>query len=136
MIGGAIVIYGKAGYEVGAWMKGGFIHIKGNVGQFAGVHMNGGEILIEGDCEGRLGASMKDGKIVLLGKTPGVLPSFTFEEVRTRATAGDKAFKGPFLLFRGDLNEGGSGRLFISADANPHLKTYERLLEQSFDVNN
>lgn len=72
---------------------------------------------------------MQNGKIVLLGKIPAILPSFTFEEVRNRATAGDKAFKASFYLFRGDLNDGGSGRLFISADANPHLKWYEKFIE-------
>lgn len=129
MTGGTIRIHGDAGYEVGSWMEGGLIHIMGNVDQFAGVHMGGGEILIEGSSEGRLGANMRDGKIVLLGRTPQILPSFTFEEVRGRATAGDRAFKGRFYLFRGDLTEGGNGRLFISAEANPHLGFYEKYLE-------
>lgn len=129
MAGGTIVIHGDAGYEVGSWMEGGLIHIVGNVDQFAGVHMGGGEILIEGDSEGRLGANMRNGKIVLLGKIPQILPSFTFEEVRERATAGGKSFKGRFYLFKGDLTEEGEGRLFISAEANPHLSFYERYLE-------
>ena len=129
MDGGTIVIQGNAGYEVGSWMHGGFIHVMGDVGQFAGVHMSGGEILIEGNSEGRLGASMTGGKIVLLGRIPNILPSFTFEEIRNRARAGNRAFKGKFYFFRGDLNEGGSGRLYVSAERNPHLKFYERFLE-------
>jgi formylmethanofuran dehydrogenase subunit C len=129
MTGGAIMIHGDVGYEAGSWMEGGLIHVMGSAGQFAGVHMGGGEILIEKDSEGRLGANMRDGKIVLLGRIPQVLPSFTFEEVRDRATAGGKAYKGRFYLFRGDLTEEGNGRLFISAEANPHLSFYEKYLE-------
>ncbi len=129
MAGGTILIHGDAGFEVGSWMEGGLIHVEGGVGQFAGVHMGGGEILIGGDSEGRLGANMRDGKIVLLGRIPQILPSFTFEEVRDRATAGGKAFKGRFYLFRGDLTEDGNGRLFVSAEANPHLKFYEKYLQ-------
>lgn len=129
MTGGTIRINGDAGYEVGSWMEGGVIHIIGSVDQFTGVHMGGGEILIEGDSNGRLGANMRDGKIVLLGRIPQILPSFTFEEVRDRATAGGRTIKGRFYLFRGDLTEEGSGRLFISAEANPHLSFYEKYLE-------
>lgn len=129
MSGGTIVIHGNAGYEVGSWMHGGFIHVTGNVGQFAGVHMERGAILIEGNSEGRLGAEMTDGRIVLLGRVPNILPSFTFEEIRDSARAGDQRFKGKFYFFRGDLNEEGSGRLYVSAEANPHLKFYERFLE-------
>jgi formylmethanofuran dehydrogenase subunit C len=129
MRGGTIVIHGDVGYEAGSWMEGGLIHVMGSAGQFAGVHMGGGEILIEKDSEGRLGANMREGKIVLLGRIPQVLPSFTFEEVRDRATAGGKAYKGRFYLFRGDLTEEGNGRLFISAEANPHLSFYEKYLE-------
>jgi len=128
MSGGSIVVHGNAGYELGSCMQGGFICVAGKVGQFAGVRMRGGEILIEGSSEGRLGADMFGGKVVVLGRVPDILPSFTFEEVRNRATAGDKAFKGNFYLFRGDLNEGGSGRLFVSADANVHLKYYEKFV--------
>jgi len=58
-----------------------------------------------------------------------ILPSFTFDDIRKRARAGDKRFEGKFYLFRGDLNEGGSGRLYVSAEENPHLKFYEELLE-------
>jgi len=127
--GGTILVHGNAGYEVGSWMQGGFIHVMGNVGQFSGTHMKEGEILVEGSSEGRLGAEMKGGKIVLLGKVSSVLPSFTFEEIRNRATAGNKEFRGKFYMFRGDINEDGAGRLFISAEANPHLQFYEKFLE-------
>lgn len=129
MSGGTIVIHGNAGYEVGSWMHGGFIHVMGDVGQFAGVHMGGGAILIEGNSEGRLGADMTDGRIVLLGRVPNILPSFTFEEIRDSARVGDQRFKGKFYFFRGDLNEEGTGRLYVSAEANPNLKFYERFLE-------
>jgi formylmethanofuran dehydrogenase subunit C len=127
--GGTILVHGNAGYEVGSWMQGGFIHVMGNVGQFSGTHMKEGEILVEGSSEGRLGAEMKGGKIVLLGKVSSVLPSFTFEEIRNRATAGNKEFRGKFYMFRGDINEDGAGRLFISSEANPHLQFYEKFLD-------
>jgi formylmethanofuran dehydrogenase subunit C len=127
--GGTILVHGNAGYEVGSWMQGGFIHVMGNVGQFSGTHMKEGEILVEGGSEGRLGAEMKGGKIVLLGKVSSVLPSFTFEEIRNRATAGNKEFRGRFYMFRGDISEDGAGRLFISSEANPHLSFYEKFLE-------
>lgn len=129
MSGGTIVLHSSAGYELGSWMEGGFIHVMGDIGQFAGVHMRGGEILIDGNSEGRLGANMTGGRIVLLGRTPNIVPSFTFEDIRKRARAGDKRFEGKFYLFRGDLNEGGSGRLYVSAEENAHLKFYEELLE-------
>jgi len=129
MSGGTILIHGNTGYEVGSWMQGGFIHVMGSIGQFAGVHMKEGDILVQGNSEGRLGASMTGGKIVLLGRLPRMLPSFTFEEIRNRATAGSKEFREKFYLFRGDINENGAGRLFISAGANPHLQSYEKLLE-------
>ena len=129
MTGGSIVVHGDVGFELASWMGGGFIHVMGNTGQFAGVHMSGGAIAIEGSSEGRLGASMTGGRIVLLGKVPKILPSFTFEEVRGRARAGEKRYEGRFYMFTGDLNEGGSGRLYVSAEGNPHLKFYEEFLE-------
>lgn len=134
MTGGSIVIHGDVGYELASWMEGGFIHVMGNIGQFAGVHMSGGEIAIEGSSEGRLGASMTGGRIVLLGKIPNILPSFSFEEVRSRARAGENRYEGRFYRFSGDLNEGGSGRLYISAGENPHLEFYEELIEDPSKV--
>lgn len=128
MSGGTIVVNGGAGYEVGAYMTGGFINVKGDIGQFTGTHMKGGEILIEGASGERLGAEMTGGKIVLLGRIPEILPSFTFEEIRNRATAADRSFRASFYLFRGDVNENGNGRLFVSVDANPQLKFYEKYL--------
>ena len=129
MTGGSIVIHGNVGYELASWMEGGFIHVMGNTGQFAGVHMSGGAIAIEGNSEGRLGASMTGGRIVLLGNIPNILPSFSFEEVRSRARAGDNRYEGRFYMFSGDLNEGGSGRIYISALENSHLGFYEKLIE-------
>lgn len=129
MKGGTIIIHGNAGNEVGCWMMGGLIKIKGNCGLFPGMHMKNGTILIHGSSEGRCGALMKGGKIIILGKVPIILPSFTFEEIRSSVKANGEKIDGPFYVFTGDLNEEGSGKIFISTLNNIHLKFYEKYIE-------
>jgi formylmethanofuran dehydrogenase subunit C len=128
MRGGTIIIHGSAGVELGAHMSDGFIKVDGSVGLFAGVGMQGGTILIGGDSEGRLGAGMRGGKIILLGRVASILPGFQAEEVRSKAKAGGEKIAGPFYVFSGDMVERGSGRLFISASKNPHLKYKESFM--------
>lgn len=129
MRGGSIVIHGNAGNEVGVSMKEGLIQVHGETGQFAGASMSGGTILLRRSSAGRLGAGMKGGRIVLLDHVDSVLPSFTIDEVRPQVRVGEERLKGPFLVFLGDLNERGSGRLFLARDANLQLTIYESLLE-------
>lgn len=129
MRGGTIIIHGNAGNEIGCWMMGGLIKVKGNCGLFPGIHMKNGTILIHGNTEGRCGALMKGGKVIILGKIPTILSSFTFEEVRSSVKANGEKIDGPFYVFTGDLNEEGSGKIFISTLNNTHLKFYEKYIE-------
>jgi len=126
---GTIIIHGNAGNEIGCWMRGGTIIVKGNAGLFPGIHMKKGTILVEGDCAGRCGAMMKGGKIAILGYVPSVLPSFTFEEIKKSFKVKGEKIKGPFYLFTGDLNENGTGKLYVSIEKNKHLQFYEKYLE-------
>ena len=129
MKGGTILIHGNAGQEVGCWMTDGTIKIKGNTGLMPGVHMRNGTIWIEGDCEGRAGGQMRGGKVIICGKTPLVLPSFAFEEIREKVKIGEESIQGPFYVFSGDMNENGKGRLFVNAPNNPQLKWCEKYVE-------
>ena len=128
MKGGTIVVHRDAGSEVGCFMRNGLIKVHGNVGSFTGIHMSDGTILVEGDSEGRLGAQMRGGKIVVLGRVPSILPTFTVNSIRRRATVGSERVSGPFYLYNGDLAEKGEGRLYISQTKNPHLQVYEKYL--------
>ena len=125
MSGGTIIIKGNAGSEVGCWMKDGVIRVEGDIGLFAGIHMQGGTILIAGNSSGRLGAEMTKGKVILMGKVPAILPSFIADEIKSKAKVGKEKIAGPFYSFTGDIAEGGSGKLFISAQNNTHLKYRE-----------
>ena len=129
MRGGGIIIHGNCGTEAGAWMQNGTIRIKGNCDLYAGIHMKNGTIVIESNCAGRVGAQMTGGKIVVLGNMGGVLPSFQFEEIRSKAKAGDEKVPGPFYLFSGDVNEEGKGQVLVRVTDNPDLKRNERLIE-------
>jgi len=129
MRGGMIVVHGNAGDEVGTSMREGLIQVDGDVGQFAGAGTSGGSILVRGNSAGRLGPGMKAGRIVLLGHVDSILPSFTVDEARPQVRVGEERLKGPFLVFQGDLNERGSGRLFVMKDRNPQLAAYESLIE-------
>ena len=130
MRGGAIIVHGDAGWSVGYKMRDGLIIVEGNAGGFLGTHMTGGTIGVKGECGRGVGAFMKAGKIVVVGYIPSILPSFSFEEIRPRVKLGAERVKGPLYLFIGDLNEKGSGRLFVHAEANKHLSSYERFIEE------
>ncbi len=125
MSGGTINIKGNAGSEVGCWMKEGLIKINGDVGLYAGIHMQGGTIFVSGSSAGRLGAQMTGGKVILMGKIDEVLPSFMIDEIRPNIKVGADKIAGPLYSFSGDMTEGGSGKLFISAPNNEHLKKKE-----------
>ncbi|MBS7625959.1 formylmethanofuran dehydrogenase subunit C [Candidatus Bathyarchaeota archaeon] len=129
MTGGTIIVKGDSGSQTGAWMHSGLIRVSGSSGMFPGAHMRGGTIHIIGDCSGRAGANMRGGKIVLSGKLPTVLPSFTFEDIRSQTRVDKDNVEGPFYVFSGDNNEGGDGRLFIKKASNPQLKWCEKFLE-------
>lgn len=128
MTGGIIIVHGDVGSEAGCYMRGGTIKIHGDAGEFAGIHMQGGEILILGNSYGRPGASMINGKIAICGHVPSVLPTFTIEDLREKVKICGERIKGQFYLFEGDHAEGGNGRLYISREKNPHLRSYERYL--------
>jgi len=129
MKGGTILVHGNAGQEVGCWMTDGTIRIKGNTGLMPGIHMHKGTIWIEGDCEGRAGGQMRGGKVIICGKTPTVLPSFAFEEIREKVKIGEEKIQGPFYVFSGDMNENGKGKLSVNAPNNPQLKWCEKYVE-------
>ena len=77
MRGGAILIEGSAGLELGSRMKRGVIAVKGLVKDFAGLQMKGGTIFLLGGAEIRTGAWMIRGTIVSLGPIR-LLPTFTY----------------------------------------------------------
>ena len=129
MKGGTIIVHGNAGTEIGCWMRNGTIRIKGSSGIFPGMHMSNGTIYIEKDCSGRAGAQMTGGKVIVEGYLPTILPSFNVEEVRERVKVGEEKITGPFYVFTGDLNENGSGKLFVNRTKNPHLKWCEEYLQ-------
>lgn len=129
MRGGVIVVHGDAGDEAGGFMVGGLLIIDGSAGQFVGYGMRGGDILVRGRSMGRAGAGMRGGRIALLGEAGSILPSFTLVEVRPTVRIGEERLKGPLYLFQGDLNERGSGRLYVSKEANPQLAKLEGYLE-------
>ncbi len=128
MRGGEIIVHGDVGDEAGGYMRGGLIVIDGCTGQFLGVHMKRGTILVKGSSEGRIGAEMVNGKIVVCGQVPSILPTFTFEDIKSSVKVDGEKIKGPFYRFIGDLTENGEGKLYISKAENPHLKFYERYL--------
>jgi len=130
MRGGTIVVHGKTGWNIGYKMKNGLIMVDGDVGGFPGIHMIGGTILIKGGCGMGAGAFMKNGRIIVLGYIPSILASFSFEEIRPSIRVETERLKGRFYTFIGDLNEKGSGRLFVNADSNKHLSFYEQLIEE------
>src|SRR4029077_4808096 len=66
MKGGAILIGGTAGLEVGMRMRRGMIVVAGPVRDFAGLQMKGGTIFLLGGAEIRTGAWMVRGTIVSL----------------------------------------------------------------------
>ncbi len=121
MKGGRINIHGDVGVNAGLRMAGGAIHIEGSAGEFLGHGMLGGEILVQGDCGLRLGAEMKGGRIVVLGKIAGLMPSFTYSEIREKAKFAGGKLKQAFYVYTGDVVEKGSGKLFLARCLNKHL---------------
>jgi formylmethanofuran dehydrogenase subunit C len=72
---------------------------------------------------------MTSGKIVVSGFLEEPMPTFTIDSIKPKVKIedGDTA-TGPFYVFLGDLAENGTGKLFVSKNNNPHLKTYEKYL--------
>jgi formylmethanofuran dehydrogenase subunit C len=128
MSGGKIIIHGNAGSEVGCFMRNGLIKVHGNIGRFAGIHMRNGTIFIQGNSEERPGAQMINGKIVICGYVPGVLPTFTIDDIKPSVKVDQEKVEGPFYRFVGDLADEGNGKLFVSKTNNPHLSPYEEYL--------
>jgi formylmethanofuran dehydrogenase subunit C len=130
MTGGKIIINGNAGSDVGAWMQSGTIKICGNSKMFPGLHMKGGTIYIGGNCQGRIGAHMLGGKIIIVGNMQAnPLPSFSFNDIRSKARVDKDSIDGPFYVYTGDNNENGKGRIFINVESNSQLKWYEKFIE-------
>src|SRR5262249_24960285 len=75
MRGGAILIDGKAGNEVGAAMRRGLIAVAG-AGDYPGVSMIAGSIFVFGPSGVRPGAGVKRGSPVFAGPGPQVLGTF------------------------------------------------------------
>ena len=128
MKGGRIIVQGNAGDEIGCWMRGGMIRIRGNAGSFPGIHMIDGVIMIEGDCCGRAGAEMTGGKIIIQRKIDSKLSSFQTSTIKKKVKIEGTKIEGPFYLFEGDVNEQGSGKLYINKVHNTHLKWCEELI--------
>ena len=129
MRGGLIVVDGSIGTDSACYMHGGVIKVKGNAGRFLGYHMSNGTIYIEKNCEYRLAPCMTGGKIVVGGMVEDILPSFTIDATKGKVKIdGAEVAKGPFYVFLGDLSENGIGKLFVSKNSNPQLKTYEKYL--------
>ena len=81
MRGGAILVEGAAGNEVGCVMRRGLIAV-GAAGDFAGVMMLAGSIFVLGRLGIRPGAGMKRGTLVTVardGDGPRLLPTFRFD---------------------------------------------------------
>lgn len=129
MKGGQIIVHGNTGVEIGCWMNDGLIRVKRNAGMFPGVHMCGGGILIEGYCDGRAGAAMTGGRIIIEGKMNEILPSFAVEEIKSNVRVAGEVIEGPFYVFRGDVGNKETGRLFVSVSENHQLRWCERYLE-------
>ena len=129
MRGGLIVVDGSIGTDSACYMHGGVIKVKGNAGRFLGYHMSNGTIYIEKNCEYRLAPCMTGGKIVVGGMVEDILPSFTIDATKGKVKIdGAEVAQGPFYVFLGDLSENGIGKLFVSKNSNPQLKTYEKYL--------
>jgi formylmethanofuran dehydrogenase subunit C len=77
MRGGAILVEGSAGIEIGMRMRRGIIAIKGPVRDFAGLQMKGGTIVLMNGAEIRTGAWMVRGTIISLKPIP-MMPTFIY----------------------------------------------------------
>jgi formylmethanofuran dehydrogenase subunit C len=91
--------------------------------------MSKGVIYVAKNAGPRLGANMTGGKIVVGGIVEDMMPSFTINGLKGKVKIDDaETAQGPFYVFLGDLAENGTGKLFISKNNNPNLKTYEKYL--------
>jgi formylmethanofuran dehydrogenase subunit C len=132
MKGGVVVVHGDVGNEAGCHMRGGLINVGGNIKDFAGIHMSDGTIVVHGDCSGRPGAGMLNGKVIICGYVPSILPTFTIDSIRPNVKANGEKVEGPFYRFIGDIADQGNGKLFVSQPKNPHLKSYEKYLNNNW----
>jgi len=130
MRGGTIHIRGNAGTEVGSYMKKGLVKVDGDVDQFVGIHMKDGGIIVRGNAKDRAGAYMTGGKIIICGHMDSVLPTFTIDNIKSKAKVEGETVNEPFYLFIGDLAEKGLGKLYIAKNKNLHLKKYEDIIQQ------
>ena len=129
MSGGTIIVNGKVGSDSGVFMHGGVIKIKGGAGPFLGFRMGDGVICVGKECGTRVGACMTGGKIIVTGSLEEVMPTFTIDSVKQKVKVDEtETATGPFYVFLGDLAEHGTGKLFVSKTANPHLGMYEKYL--------
>jgi formylmethanofuran dehydrogenase subunit C len=125
MRGGAILIDGRAGNEIGATMRRGLIAIGGATGDFTGVNLIAGTILVFGQAGIRLGANMKRGTLALFSPPTPLLPTFRYDcdyhpafiDVYLRRLA-DWGFRtaahyrdGSYRRFTGDLVSLGKGEV-------------------------
>ena len=77
MRGGEIIVHGDAGAQAGAGLRRGLIAVAGRVGEAAGMRMLAGTIVALGGLGPRAGAGMRRGSIVTMGPaTP--LATFVF----------------------------------------------------------
>ncbi len=72
---------------------------------------------------------MTSGSVIIMGKAGGILPSFSFRDLKKKAKIKGEKVMGPFYLFSGDVNENGDGRLYLSKENNSDLSWNERYLE-------
>lgn len=132
MCGGTIIVDGTAGSDVGCYMKNGLIKIKGGAGPYLGYRMIKGTIYVEKECKTRVGALMTGGKIIVSAHLEEVMPTFTVDDVKPKVKIDDtEKATGPFYVFEGDNAENGTGKLYVSQAANPHLGAiYDKYLAE------
>jgi formylmethanofuran dehydrogenase subunit C len=79
MRGGAILVHGDAGHEIGCSMRRGLIAVGGRTGDFVGASMIAGTILLFSQPGMRMGAGMRRGTIAVFADAPPPLPTFRFD---------------------------------------------------------
>jgi formylmethanofuran dehydrogenase subunit C len=126
MTGGAILVEGSAGLEVGMRMRRGIIAVGGQVRDFAGLEMKGGTIVLGAGAELRTGAWMSRGTIVSLAPIR-LLPTFsysstynpTFLRLYARHLAGlgfalpFEEREGAYRRYTGDASVPGKGEILL-----------------------
>lgn len=127
MSGGAILISGDVGDDVGLRMRRGIIAVAGSAGACIGRDMLAGTIVVGGSCGESPGCGMKRGTLCLLSKLPRLLPTFRLGCVahfpvlqlidrqlcswRFPITAVD--FRQVFRIWHGDALTLGKGEVFV-----------------------